>query len=515
MGRVRQAEKNIFFGYISNFIIMFMGLLQRTVFIMVLDSELLGVNSLYTDILSVLSLAELGIGSALNYSLYKPVANRDEGKIKSYMRLYKRAYLAIAGVITVIGLALVPFLPYLIKDSGGISSSDLTLYYLIFLFNTVITYFVAYKYSLSNAQQRNYIQTNIATITKIITVLAQIVMLLATKNFLLFLLTQSAVELLQKIFVSIYFNKLYPFLRDKDVPKLDKEETDTVVTKTKALMFHKIGDVARLSTDSIIITYFMNVNWVGIVSNYTLVITYAANFISVIFNSVISGFGNLVATESRDKQHAMFRIYRFFACWLYGFAAVGFWLLLTPLIAGLWLDESWSLGQIVLTLILIDFYFKGGRVVLVNFKIAAGIFEQDKYLSLIQGVVNLILSIIGIQYIGLAGVYVGTVVSGILANIIQPMIVYKDCFARSVWSYFRDSLKYIGAIIGVVLLMIPVKHVLLAQISLITFILMMIVITVVYNAVFFLLFRKTQEFKYLWSLFADKIPFMRKNLWRS
>lgn len=510
MGRVRQAEKNIFFGYISNFIIMIMGLLQRTVFIMVLDRALLGVNSLYTDILSVLSLAELGIGSALNYSLYKPVANNDQEKIKSYMRLYKRAYLAIAGVITVIGLAIVPFLPYLITDSGDISVSDLTLYYLIFLFNTVITYFVAYKYSLANAQQRNYIQTNIATITKIVTVLVQIIILLATKNFLLFLLTQSAVELLQKIFVSIFFNRLYPYLRDKDVAKLDKEETDVVVTKTKALMFHKIGDVARLSTDSIIITYFMNVDWVGIVSNYTFIITYAANYISVIFNSVISGFGNLVATESKEKQCAMFKVYRFFACWLYGFAAVGFWMLLTPLITGIWLDESWALGQIVLTLILIDFYFKGGRVVLVNFKIAAGIFEQDKYLSLIQGVINLVLSIIGIRYIGLAGVYVGTVVSGVIANIIQPVIVYRDCFSQDAWSYFKDSVKYIGAILGIILLILPVKAVLLAQVNIVTFILMVIVITLVYNIIFFLLFRKTQEFMYLWNLFAGKFSFVRK-----
>lgn len=504
MGRVRQAGKNIFFGYISNFIILIMGLLQRTVFIMVLDRTLLGVNSLYTDILSMLSLAELGIGSALNYSLYKPVALNDQEKIKSYMRLYKKAYLAIAGVIAAVGLALTPFLPYLIKESGGISVRDLTVYYLIFLFNTVSTYFVAYKYSLSNAQQRNYIQTNIATVTKIATVFAQIIILLLTKNFLLYLLTQAAVELLQKIFVSLYFNRLYPYLRDREVKKLDREETDVVVTKTKALMFHKIGDVARLSTDSIIITYFMNVDWVGIVGNYTMIITYAANFISVIFNSVISGFGNLVATESTEKQYHMFKVYRFFACWLYGFAAVGFWLLLTPLVTGLWLDESWELGQAVLTLILIDLYFKGGRVVLVNFKIAAGVFEQDKYLSLMQGAVNLVLSIVGIQYIGLAGVYVGTVVSGVMANLIQPVIVYRDCFGRSAWTYFRDSVKYIGVIVGVVLITMPVKHFLMVKVNMVTFIGMAAAVTVLYNTAFFLFFRKTEEFGYLWSLLTRR-----------
>lgn len=510
MGRVRQAGKNIFFGYISNFIIMIMGLIQRTVFIMVLDRALLGVNSLYTDILSMLSLAELGIGSALNYSLYKPVAHNDIGKIKSYMRLYKTAYLAIAGVITVIGLGMVPFLPYLIKDSGGISETDLILYYLIFLFNTVSTYFVSYKYSLVNAQQRNYIQTNITTVTKIVTVLVQIVMLLATKNFLLFLLSQSAVELTQKIFANRYLNKLYPYLQDKDVHKLDKKETAVVADKTKALMFHKIGDVARLSTDSIIITYFMNVDWVGVVGNYMQIITYATNYISVIFNSVISGFGNLVATESKEKQYAMFRVYRFFACWLYGFAAVGFWLLLTPLVTGIWLDDSWKLGQGVLALILVDFYFKGGRVVLVNFKIAAGIFEQDKYLSLIQGAVNLVLSVVGIQYIGLAGVYVGTVVSGVMANLIQPVIVYRDCFGRSAWSYFLDSLKYIGTIIGVVVLMVPVKSVILSQVNIRTFIFMGLIVSVVYNVVFLLLFHRTKEFGYLWTLVSGKLPFLCK-----
>ena len=487
-----------------------MGFLQRTVFIAVLGRTLLGVNGLYTDVLSMLSLAELGIGTALNYSLYKPVANHDYEKIKSYMQLYKKAYLVIAGVISVIGLALIPFLPYIIKDRSGITVDELTLYYLIFLFNTVSTYFVAYKYSLVNAEQRSYIQTNIATITKIITVFAQIIMLLVTKNFLVYLLTQAAVELLQKVAVSVYFNKLYPYLRDKNVKKLEKEETDTVVIKTKALMFHKIGDVARLSTDSIIITYFINVDSVAIVGNYTYIITYVANFVSIIFNSVVSGFGNLVATESREKQYSIFKVYRFFACWMYGFASVGFWLLLTPLVTGLWLNDSWKLEQIILTLILIDFYFKGGRVVLINFKIAAGVFEQDKYLSLIQGAVNLVLSIIGAKYIGLAGVYIGTVISGVLANLIRPFIIYRDCFEQKVWSYFKDSFKYIITILGVLLVLIPLKKLLMVQVNYFTFILMAVVITLIYNLFFFVIFRKTEEFGYLWDLFAKKLPFLRK-----
>lgn len=507
MGRVKQAEKNIFFGYISNIIILLLGFWQKQIFIRVLGRTLLGVNGLYTTILGMLSLAELGIGTALNYSLYKPVAEHDEEKIKSFMRLYKKAYLIIAGVIALVGLALTPFLPYLITADkrGDIPIRNLMIYYLIFLFNTVSTYFVAYKYSLVNAEQRNYIQTTITTLTKIVTVAAQIVILLVTENFLFYLLTQAAVELLQKIAVSVYFNRLYPYLRDRKVKKLEKAETDMVFTKTKAMMFHKIGDVARLSTDDIIITYYLNLNLVGLVGNYNYVITYAAGFINIIFNSIVSGFGNLVATESKEKQYSAFKVYRFVACWLYGFAAVGFWLLLTPFVTGIWLDESWMLGQAVLTLILIDFYLKGCRTVLVNFKIAAGVVEKDRYLALIQGGVNLIISIIGIKWIGLAGVYVGTVISGILANLIQPVIIYHDCFSQQARCYFKDSFKYICTILGIVIVLIPVKNMVLAQMSLPAFIVMAAVITVVYNLIFLCLFRKTDEFVYLRNWMMGKL----------
>lgn len=504
MGRIQQAKKNIAFGFVSNFVILFMNFLQRTIFILILGQTLTGVNSLFSGILSMLSMAELGIGSALNYSLYKPVANKDYEKIKSYMLFYKKAYRVIAAVITVIGLALTPFLKYLVKNPGDNTIQELTVYYLIFLFNTVSTYFVAYKYSLVNAEQRNYIQTNITTITKIVTVIVQIVVLLVTRNFLIYLLAQAAVELLQKIFVSRYLNRLYPYLCEKKVQKLEKEETAVIVTKTKALMCHKIGDVARLQTDSIIISSFIDVGVNGIVDNYNYVITYVANFVNIIFNSVLSGFGNLVATESKEKQYEVFKVYRFFACWLYGFATVGFWYLLTPLIGNLWLNDEWVIGQGIVTLILIDFYFKGGRVVLANFKIAAGVFEKDRYLALIQGGVNLVLSIGLVQVIGLSGIYVGTVVSGLMANVVQPLIVYHDCFERKAISYFIDSLKYLCIIVGITLLLLPVKAAILQEVTFLRFLGMAVVITLVYNGVFWLAFGRSGEFRYLFQVVAGK-----------
>lgn len=500
MGRIQKAGKNIIFGYISNLVILLVNFIQRTVFIYVLGKTLSGVNGVYTDVLSVLSLTELGIGTALNYSLYKPVAERDIEKIKSYMRFYKKAYLTIAGVIAVLGVAISPFLKFILKNPGNLTVGELTLYYYLFLFNTVISYFVTYKYSLVNAEQKNYIQTNITTLTKMATATVQIAVLLLFRNFFFYLLAQSVVELLQKIFVTAYLNRLYPYLRDRDVEKLTAEETRVVATKTKALICHKIGDVARLQTDKIIISSFVNVDTAAIVDNYVYIITYVGNFVNIIFDSVISGFGNVVATESKERQYLLFKVYRFFACWLYGFGAVGFYHLLTPFIGGVWLrDDSWTLPQVTVTLLVMDFYLKGGRTVLLNFKIASGLFEQDRFLPLIQGAVNLVVSIGLVLKIGVTGVYVGTLVSGILANLIRPGIIYRVCFGKSAGAYFRDSLKYIGVILVVGAVITPIRHAVMGEVTILTFALMVILITLLYNLVFLVVFHRTEEFSYLWN----------------
>ncbi len=180
MGRVKSAKRNIAFGYVGQLATALMSFVLRTVFIMHLSEQLLGVNSLYSNILSLLNMAELGIGTALNFSLYGPVARGETEKIKSYMQMYRKAYHAIAGVVAGLGLLLAPFLKYLIKNPGDNSLRDLTIYYFIFLFNTVSSYFVAYKYSLINAEQKNYIQTNINTITKVIVVFLQILVVVFT-----------------------------------------------------------------------------------------------------------------------------------------------------------------------------------------------------------------------------------------------------------------------------------------------------------------------------------------------
>jgi len=504
MGRVQSAAKNIVFGQIGNLITQLLGFILRGIFIAHLGDTLNGVNALYTSILSVLSMAELGIGTALNYSLYKPVAEKNYEKIKSYMLLYKKAYRVIGLVIAVLGLALSPFLPYLVKQPEGVTVRDLTLYYYIFLFNTVSSYFVAYKYSLVNAEQKNYIQTNVITITKMITVSLQIIVILTTGDFYLYLLTAAAVELLQKIFVSIYLDRMYPYLKEKNIEKLSKEETGEIVRKTKALVYHKVGDVARLQTDSMIISGFISVTIGGFVDNYKMVMNSAANVVNIIFNSVLSSFGNLIATESKEKQYRLFKVYRFAACWIYGFAAVGFALLLTPLIQ-LWLGKEKTLAFFVVLCIIIDFYFKGERIVLSNFKTAAGVFEQDKYLSLIQGIVNLIISILLVQKIGVAGVYIGTIISGLIANITKPVIIYRVILEKPVKEYFVDFFKFILVLAAVFILLFGIKELLMKEVTIVSFAVMFVVTCAVFNGIFLLLFGRTEEFGYLYGIVKNKL----------
>ena len=332
MGRVRYATRNIMFGLVGSAATTILNFVLRQVFIMRLGDTLIGVQDLYSEILTMLSLAELGVGTALNYSLYGPVARGEREKIKSYMLMYKKAYRFIAIVIAVIGLALVPFLPWIVKGADYLTLRQLRVYYLLFLFNTVITYFVAYKYSLANAEQRNYIQTNADAVTKAVSVVLQLLGLLVLPNYMLYLLIQVGVSAGQKIFMSIYLDRKYPLLREKDVTELSPEEKGEVVGKTKALMMHRIGDMARLQTDAIIISTCLGVVWVGLIGTYKMIVNSVSGYVNIIFNSVISSFGNLIATESRERQYRLFLVYRFFAIWIYGFSAVGFFLLLSPLV---------------------------------------------------------------------------------------------------------------------------------------------------------------------------------------
>ena len=239
--------------------------------------------------------------------------------------------------------------------------------------------------------------------------------------------------------------------------------------------------------------------WVGLIGTYKMIVNSVSGYVNLIFNSVISSFGNLIATESREKQFQLFLVYRFFAIWVYGFSAVGFFLLLSPLVE-LYVGADRVLATSIIAWYLTDYFFKGERVVLSNFKTAAGVFEQDKYLSILQGIVNLVLSIALVFKIGLAGVFIGTVVSGLIANITKPIIIYRVCFEKSAVSYFQESIKYLLVIGAALAVLIPLQNLLMPQVTIAKFALMIVIITVVFNGIFLIVFGRTEEFKYLYGM---------------
>ncbi|HEY5588465.1 MAG TPA: polysaccharide biosynthesis protein, partial [Candidatus Paceibacterota bacterium] len=470
----------------------------------ILGTTYLGVNGLFTNVLGVLSFAELGIGTAMNYSLYKPVAENNIEQIKSLMDFYKRAYRVIALIVSLIGLALLPFLGYIIKGGETIGYNNIPILYLIFLFNTVSSYFVSYKFSLVNAEQKNYIYTNINTIISFITTIIQMVVLVVFKNFLVYLLTAAIIGLIQKIFINNYLNKMYPYLLDKNTNKLSKSELAPIKKNVKALIFNKIGELSVYQTDNIVISAFINVSIVGLISNYNLIITSVSGFITIIFTSAIASFGNLIATENMNKQYAIFKIYRFIAFWLFGFSSIAFLILMSPFIT-LWIGDKMLVSPFAILLIIINYYMVGHRACINNIKLASGVFNPDKYISLLQAVVNLVVSIIMVKLIGLPGVYIGTISSGILSTIIRPIILYKPIFNKSSKYYFIDSIKFIIPIIISGSVCYITQLYIMPKVTITNFIMMMVIVFIVPNLVFWLFFRNRDEYKYIENLIFKKI----------
>lgn len=433
------AHRNAKYGYLSTLSTVILGFISRTIFINTLGSAYLGVNALMMNVLGVLSFAELGIGAAMNYSLYQPVANKDIPKIRALVSLYRRIYRVIALIVTIVGLALLPFIPYLARGSEGLGS--LRLYFMLFLFSNVMSYFAVYKTTIANAEQRNYLATNIHTAASIVSQLLQIVVLLAWRNYLLFLVIMVLVRVLEQLYLNLYLSRRYATYLEPADRTLDAEELKPIKRNIKSLVWHKIGDISVNQSDSIIIAAFINVTTLGLISNYNLIINTAALLLSVALNAPIGSFGNAIATAQPQDVYRHFKTYRFAAFWIYGVATVGMYALIDPLISA-WIGKDMIIDSGVVFLILLNFYLLGQRTTINTVKSAAGIWAEDRYLPLIQAVVNLALSITLVQFIGVVGVFLGTLVQGLLATTVRPIIVYPRVFRTPAREYFIDGLKF-------------------------------------------------------------------------
>lgn len=438
--RSKNSAKNLAFALIGQAFGLIISFIARIIFVKFLSTEYLGLNGLFTNLLTMLSLVELGVGSALVFSLYKPIALKDQEKIKSLMNLYKKSYNIIGGVILILGVLFLPFYQYLISEVPSISNLDVI--YLLFVFNTAISYFYSYKRSLIICDQKRYIATIYRYGFYFLLNIVQIIILFLTKNYILYLICQVLFTWIENICISKKANQMYPYLKDKKIKPLPKEELKDIKKNVGAMLYHKLGGVVVNSTDNILISKFVGLVAVGIYSNYLLIISALEMITSQFFNAILASVGNLGAVEEAKKSKEVFDTTFFINYFIFGVLSICLLILINPLIQ-IWLGKEYVFPFFITLVICICFYLKGIRKTCLTFKEALGLFYQDRYKALVESMINLIGSIyLGIQF-GLIGIFMGTILSTITTSLwVEPYVLYKYYFKKDVRDYWVRFLKY-------------------------------------------------------------------------
>jgi Membrane protein involved in the export of O-antigen and teichoic acid len=507
--RVRSTLLNVTVGLGNQLIVAVLSFVSRTVFIHSLGLDYLGINALFTSVLAMLSLAEAGIGSSIVYSLYKPVAERDEPRIMALMGLYKRAYAAIAAAVMALGLLLLPFLHLFVGDT---EVERLELIYLLFLLNTAAPYLFIYKHSFLNVNQKNYIVTAVFSVSFIVSTCAKIAILHFTQNYLLFLALESALTIATSILLSRMADRMYPILKRRERHKLDAETKASFIRNMKAIMLQNVGNYFIFGVDSILISSFISVAAVGLYSNYKMIIDLCRTFVNQVFANMYHSIGNLVAQETKDTVYRIYKVSWLLNFWLYAFLAIMLYMFMDPLIE-LWLGESFLLGQAAVVLLVVTFYERGLRNTITTVKTTAGIFHADRLAPIAQAAVNLGLSLLLVRHWGLAGIFAGTLVSSLAVPFWStPYLVYAKVFQVPLIRYYARYFYYLAvglaawAAAEAAVMAIPGGHIG-------WLVLKAAAAAVVINVCFAAVFYRTDEFGYLKGValrLIGKIPLPRR-----
>ena len=479
-------------GYALNILVSFV---CRMIFVRCLSVEYLGINGLFSNILSMLSLSELGIGTAMGYALYRPVAEGNEQKIASYMKLYGTAYRVIGLIVASCGVALLPFLPVLVSETPDIPE-NLTLLYLLFLFNTASSYFFSYRSAILMANQRNYVVTAISYVMVVVQNALQIAVLLLWSNYLLYLLIQIAVQFLNYVLISRKATKDYPYITDRSAPPLTKEEKWTLARNVKALTVTKLSGVLVNNTDNIVITYFNGLVTTGVISNYTLLSGMLSSLVSQIFVGFSASIGNLNAVESDEHKYRIFKTLNLANFWLYAWGAVGITVLSGDMLA-FFFGQEYVADSVIPLLLAINFYMLGMQSVVGMYKSSMGLFRYGQYTLLVTAVLNLVGDVVLGRLYGVAGILAATALARLVSNTwYEPYVVFKHGLKRSALEYLPRYLGYAALLAAVMVgcllltwnLTLPLGWRLLAK---------FVVCIVVPNGVFVLVFWHSEEFRYL------------------
>lgn len=498
MTRTYQSSRNIISALAVSVATIIIGLISQRIFINTLGTEYLGINGLFTSIVSMLALVELGLGSAIYYHLYKPMANGEITKVKSLVNFYKKGYRLIAVAVFLLGILIVPFLNNIVGDIN--ISENIYVIYLLFLIDIVFSYLLTYKRAVLYVDQNNHIISMVHFGYLLILNALQIAILLLTGNYYLYLIIKIVMRLIENIVLTIITNKMYTYLKGKSAAALDAATKSDIYKKVRGLSYHKVASYIVHGTDSIIISMFFGVAMVGLYSNYLLVYTAIVMLMGQVFTALTASVGNLLVKANEAKSHEVFlRIY-FANFWLSSLAATSMLVIMNSFIT-IWIGEQFLLPLGVLVALTLNLYLTLIRSTVNSFKEAAGIFHQDRFVPVIESIANVIFSLFLLHYFGLAGVFLGTACSTLIPHLYSyPIFVYKPLFKQTYAPYYKIFFKsfLVALLIGLTTFIVSRSITLEGNVA--TFIINILLCLSIPNIIMYVLFRNSPEFKYYQSL---------------
>ncbi len=495
--RTKNSIKNTSVSFITNLLTIVIGLIAQAIFIKILGSEYLGINGLFSNIISMLGIVELGVGSAIIYHLYKPIAEENIKKVKALMNFYKKCYTIIALIILTIGLMITPYLNLFIEEVT--IDINISLVYILFIIEIVCSYLLSYKRSIINANQKNYLVNFIHIGYLVILNILEIIILVLTKNYYLYLGIKIGMRILENVGITILANKLYPYLKNNN-EKLDENTKKDIFQKVKALFFHKIGGFIVLGTDNIIISKFIGIIEVGLYSNYYMIIDAVEKLFGQVIKVITPSVGNMLVKESSEKSFEIFKRVRFLNFWIATFSGISLLVVMNSFIT-VWIGSKYLLATCVLIVLVLNYYAKSMRSCHMIFKEAAGIYYEDRYIPLLESVLNIVASLILLKYFGLAGIFMGTIISSLaLYCISYPKYVYKKLFNRSYLNYTKETLGYLSIFLVLAFITYKISRLIVINNAFLSLIINCLIAVVIPNLVLLIIFWHTDNFKYYLNL---------------
>lgn len=429
--RTKKSIKNMTYGMINKIVSLLLSLGSRYIFLYILPIEYLGINGVFADVLVMLSLADLGMATAMAYSFYKPLAEHDEKKLMALMTFYRKVYHAIAFMVAVVGLLAIPFLKYIIHVEQEIS--HITLYYLISLFNTVVSYLFAYKQSIITADQKFYIISKYSMWIAFAKIVLQTIALYFSHSYTVYLCVGIITTISYNLLVNHQANKYYPFIKESS--ELAEEEKRDIFSNMKSIFVYKISGVLMGGTDNTLISVIVNTATVGLYTNYLTIINRIVQFAWVFFSSVTASIGNLVVKETKEKSYRVFQQMQFCSIWIGGFIVIALYFLIEDFI-GVWLGAEYIMSKYVLIAILCNVFYDIVKQPIYAFREAIGMYKKVQYIMLICAIVNIILSILlGMKW-GTAGIIFASFIAKMTTTLwYEARLLFHDYFELDLKDY--------------------------------------------------------------------------------